>query len=220
VSCKRRRCSNDYITHKTQIQICRMSPFHTRLRQMHKYEAVILGFRKLRALRVTTCIFKTDSKVVVGQIEKDYSTKEPILMQYISVVRSLEKQFKGFTLQHIDRNKNEEADMLAKEQERGTLAIRRVFHMIDTPAVRTPEVLQITQDLDGCRIVNLRMTKDWQAPITLYLEGHYHPADQSKAKRLKHKSRDFNVIDRQLYKKGISQPLLKCVTEVEGIKLL
>jgi ribonuclease HI len=31
-----------------------------------EYEAVILGLRKLRALGVTTCIIKTDSKVVAG----------------------------------------------------------------------------------------------------------------------------------------------------------
>jgi hypothetical protein len=30
-------------------------------------------------------------------------------MQYLTVVRSLERQFKGFTLQHVDRNKNKEA---------------------------------------------------------------------------------------------------------------
>jgi hypothetical protein len=35
-----------------------------------EYEAVILGLRKLRALGVTTCIVKTDSKVVAGQVEK------------------------------------------------------------------------------------------------------------------------------------------------------
>jgi ribonuclease HI len=60
-----------------------------------EYEAVILGLRKLRALGVTTCIIKTDSKVVADQIEKDYSTKEPVLMQYLVTIRSLEKQFKG-----------------------------------------------------------------------------------------------------------------------------
>jgi hypothetical protein len=37
-----------------------------------EYEAVILGLRKLKALGVTTCIVKTDSKVVVGQVEKEY----------------------------------------------------------------------------------------------------------------------------------------------------
>jgi ribonuclease HI len=56
-----------------------------------EYEAVILGLRKLRALGVTTCIIKTDSKVIAGQIEKDYSAKEPVLMQYLTVVCSLEK---------------------------------------------------------------------------------------------------------------------------------
>jgi hypothetical protein len=56
-----------------------------------EYEAVILGLRKLRALGVTTCIIKTDSKVVAGQVEKDYTAKDPALMQYLTVVRSLER---------------------------------------------------------------------------------------------------------------------------------
>jgi ribonuclease HI len=63
---------------------------------------------------VTTCIIKTDSKVVTDQIEKQYLAKELVLMQYLAAVRSLEKQFKGFTLQHVERNKKEEADTLAK----------------------------------------------------------------------------------------------------------
>jgi ribonuclease HI len=63
-----------------------------------EYEAVILGLRKLRALGVTTCIIRTDSKVVASQVEKEYSAKDPALMQYLTAVRSLERQFKGFTL--------------------------------------------------------------------------------------------------------------------------
>jgi ribonuclease HI len=45
-----------------------------------EYEAVILGLRKMKALGVTTCIIKTDSKVIAGQIEKDYSAKDPALL--------------------------------------------------------------------------------------------------------------------------------------------
>jgi ribonuclease HI len=92
-----------------------------------EYEAVILGLRKLRALGVTTCIIKTDSKVVAGQIEKDYSDKESMLMQYLAAIRSLEKQFKGFTLQHIERNKNEEANTLAKAVAKGEALPSDVF---------------------------------------------------------------------------------------------
>jgi ribonuclease HI len=81
-----------------------------------EYEAVILGLRKLRALGVTTCIIKTDSKVVAGQVEKDYAAKDPTLMQYLTAVRSLERQFKGFTLQHVDPAKNEEPMRWPKQQ--------------------------------------------------------------------------------------------------------
>jgi ribonuclease HI len=67
-----------------------------------EYEAVNLGLRKLRALGVTTFFIKTDSKVVAGQVEKDYTAKDPALMQYLVAIRNLERQFKGFTLQHVD----------------------------------------------------------------------------------------------------------------------
>jgi ribonuclease HI len=125
-----------------------------------EYEAVILGLHKLRALGVTTCIVKTDSKIVADQIEKDCSAKELVLMQYLSVVRSLEKQFKGFTLQHIERNKNEEADMLAKAAAKGEPLPSDVFSHERCTSCKKPSSLQIIQDLDGRRIINLIMTKD------------------------------------------------------------
>jgi ribonuclease HI len=186
-----------------------------------EYEAVILGLRKLRALGVTTCIIKTDSKVVAGQVEKEYLAKDPALMQYLMAVRSLERQFKGFTLQHVDHARNEEADALAKAAARGkTLPSDVFYHVIGTPAVRNPEGLQVTNDVEGHRIVNLIMTEDWRAPITMFLQGYYHPSDVNEAKRLKHQSWDFALVGGQLYKKGINQPMLKCVTETEGIRIL
>jgi ribonuclease HI len=127
-----------------------------------EYEVVILGLRKLRALGVTTCKIKTDSKVVACQVEKEYSAKDPALMQYLTAVRSLERQFKGFTLQHVDRAKNEEADALAIAAARGEPLPSDVFyHVIGTPDVCSPEGLQITNDTEGHRIVNLIMTEDW-----------------------------------------------------------
>jgi hypothetical protein len=142
-------------------------------------------------------------------------------MQYLAAIRSLERQFKGFTLQHVDRAKNEEADALAKATARGESLPSDVFyHVIGTPAVRSTAGLQITNDSEDHRIVNLIMTEDWRAPITLFLQGYYHPTDINEAKRLKHRSWDFALIEGQLYKKGVSQPMLKCVTETEGVQIL
>jgi ribonuclease HI len=154
-----------------------------------EYEAVILGLRKLRALGVTTCIIKTDSKVVVGQVEKEYSAKDPALMQYLMAVRSLERQFKGLTLQHVDRAKNEEADALAKAAARSEALPSDVFyHVIGTPAIRSLEGLQITNDTEGNRIVNLIMTEDWrpQSPcscrdITIQATSMRPSASRTKA---------------------------------------
>jgi ribonuclease HI len=115
-----------------------------------EYKAIIWGLHKLRALGVTTCIIRIDSKVVASQIEKEYSEKEPMLMQYLTVVRSLEKQFKGFTLQHVDHNKNEEADALAKVAAKGeALPSNMFYHVIGTPSVHNPGGLQITHDVEG-----------------------------------------------------------------------
>ena len=91
------------------------------------------------------CIVRTDSKVVAGQVEKEYSAKDPALMQYLTVVHSLERQFKGFTLQHFDHAKNEEANALAKAAAKGEALPSDVFyHVIGTLAVHNPEGLQIT----------------------------------------------------------------------------
>jgi hypothetical protein len=83
--------------------------------------------------------------------------------------------------------RNEEADALAKAAAKGEALPSDVFyHVIGTLAVRNPEGLQITNDAEGHRIVNLIMTEDWWALIILYLQGHYHPSDINEAKRLKH----------------------------------
>jgi hypothetical protein len=55
---------------------------------------------------------------------------------------SLEKQFKGFTLQHKEISRNEEADMLAKAAARSNpLPSDVFFHTIGTPVVRNPKGL-------------------------------------------------------------------------------
>jgi ribonuclease HI len=79
-----------------------------------EYEAILLGLRKLRAIGVQRCILHTNSKVVAGQIEKECIARDATLEKYLALVRRMNKYFKCFTIEHIDRNKNIEADKLAK----------------------------------------------------------------------------------------------------------
>lgn len=68
-------------------------------------------------------------------------------------MRSLEKQFRGFMLQHIDMGKNEEVDALAKASARGDPLLSDVFYqIIEAPMVRQPD--------EGPRLINLIMIED------------------------------------------------------------
>jgi ribonuclease HI len=105
-----------------------------------EYEAVLLGLRKLGALGVKHCIIKTDSKVVVDQVEKQCATREPQLIKYLAEVRSMERHFCGFTLQHIEWSRNSEADELAKAAAQRTLLPPDVFsETLRQPSVNTCE---------------------------------------------------------------------------------
>jgi ribonuclease HI len=75
---------------------------------------MLLGLRKLRALGVRRCIVKSDSQVIEGHVEKEFTAKEPELIKYLAAVRRMEKHFAGLSFRHIPRSKNAEADELAK----------------------------------------------------------------------------------------------------------
>jgi ribonuclease HI len=75
-----------------------------------EYEAILLGLHKLRAIRIQTCTLRTDSKVITGQIEKECITRDPTLERYLALIRRMEWYFKGFTVEHIKKTKNVEAD--------------------------------------------------------------------------------------------------------------
>jgi ribonuclease HI len=50
----------------------------------------------------------------VGHVKKEFTAKEPELIKYLAAARRMEKHFAGFTLRHIPRSENTEADELAK----------------------------------------------------------------------------------------------------------
>jgi ribonuclease HI len=52
-----------------------------------KYEALLLGLHKLRAMGVYSCILKIDSKVIAGQIEKECIARVATLERYLHYKR-------------------------------------------------------------------------------------------------------------------------------------
>ena len=52
------------------------------------------------------------------------------------------------------------------------------------------------------------------------MEGKTTEEDEAKAARTQARARNYTIINGVLYKKGVVQPLLKCISQSEGIELL
>jgi ribonuclease HI len=95
-----------------------------------EYEALLLALRKIKALGQQSFIIKTDSKVIQEHIEKESEARNPVLMKYLEKVREMERHFKGYSVQHIPKDDNNEADKLAKAAARNQVMPPDVFFEI------------------------------------------------------------------------------------------
>jgi ribonuclease HI len=138
-----------------------------------EYEALLLALRKMKALGQQTFIIKTNSKVIQEHIEKESEVRNPVLMKYLEKVREMERHFKGYSVQHIPRDDNNEADKLAKAAARNQAMPPDVFFKI----IKKPSIKETKP-----KIMNIVETPDWRAEIMTYLRGHYEPQDELEEK--------------------------------------
>jgi ribonuclease HI len=176
-----------------------------------EYEVLLLALRKMKALGQQTFIIKTDSKVIHEHIEKESETRNPILMKYLEKVREMERHFKCYSLQHIPRDDNNEADKLAKAAAKNQAIPPDVFFEI----IKEPSIKETKP-----KIKNVVETPNWRAEIMAYLRGHYEPQDELEEKRLKQRAWGYAVVNGELYKSGVTEPWLRCITSEKGLELL
>lgn len=77
------------------------------------YEALIVGLHLATELEVTKLTCKTDSWLVVGQLNGEYEVRETFLQQYFHFVQNLLTKFDEVSFQHVRRENNTRADALS-----------------------------------------------------------------------------------------------------------
>jgi ribonuclease HI len=68
-----------------------------------KYEALLLGIRKLKTMGIRRAILKTYSQVISGHVDKSSKARDPKLEKYLDAVRRLEASVEGFSVKNIPR---------------------------------------------------------------------------------------------------------------------
>ncbi|MCX7957953.1 MAG: ribonuclease HI family protein [Deltaproteobacteria bacterium] len=78
-----------------------------------EYNALILALRECLKYKISDVSIYTDSELLERQIKKIYSVKSPSLSLLYKKASLLIAKFQNFSITHIPREKNSEADRLA-----------------------------------------------------------------------------------------------------------
>ena len=80
-----------------------------------EYTALITALKKALSLGVRYAEVKSDSELLVRQINGEYRVKKAELKPLYEQVKQLQGSLEGFTITHIPRTQNTEADALANK---------------------------------------------------------------------------------------------------------
>ncbi|XP_057719198.1 uncharacterized protein LOC130933587 [Arachis stenosperma] len=163
-----------------------------------EYEALIGGLTLAAEVGATRLEICSDSQVVTSQLNGSYQAKDSLLQKYLEKVKNLSQKFEEVTVHHVPRERNTRADLLSKltSTKPGEGNRSLIQGMTREPAV----TLHVS-----------RMGSSWLDPITSFLENGKLPGDEKDAAKLRREAAKYAVIQGQLFKKGLNQPLLKCL---------
>ncbi|XP_020240077.1 uncharacterized protein LOC109818937 [Cajanus cajan] len=147
-----------------------------------EYEALLAGLRLAKDLGISRIQCWSDSQVVIGQLKAD---------------------FEDVQVKHTPRELNVRADQLARlASSKKVSHLRSVIQQdLPKPSIAKPECLQVQPE-----------SPDWMTGIKGYLTAGILPDDPLEAKKMRITAARYTLIAGDLYKRGFSTPLLKCLT--------
>ena len=87
-----------------------------------EYRALLLGIERAQALGASELDLVGDSELIVRQVKGEYKVKDPTLRDLHAQVRAALGGFDRWSIRHVRREHNAEADRLVNEALDGTLA--------------------------------------------------------------------------------------------------
>ncbi|VFQ93701.1 unnamed protein product [Cuscuta campestris] len=186
-----------------------------------EYEALTGGLRLARALGIKRMKIRSDSSLVVGQVNGEMEVKEDRLARYGDLVRALLRELEEFRLTRIPRSENADADMLSKLTQACPEHVSKLakIKILDTPSTDRFEVAAIQPGQTSATGI-IGADDDWRYELMEYLETGQKPDDEERARKVVLRAPRFQVIDGHLYKRAIGGPLLRCLTNPEAERVI
>nr|KYP60222.1 Transposon Ty3-I Gag-Pol polyprotein [Cajanus cajan] len=167
-----------------------------------EYEALLTGLRLSRDIGAQRVSCNSDSKLMVEQLSGKYQAKDTLLQRYFHITSHQISSSDEFTIQHVPREQNTRADLLSKLASTKRPGQHRT---IIQETLHSPSL--------NDKVVNVSDNEDlgWMTGIWSYLKEGTLPEDKDEARKMRMRSAKFVIIRDELFKRGVSTPLLKCL---------
>ncbi|XP_016186036.1 uncharacterized protein LOC107627728 [Arachis ipaensis] len=175
-----------------------------------EYEALIAGLKLALNLQVQSLTVHCDSLLVVQQIKGEFQVKDLLLERYWLIAKDLISKFDKFIILHMHREKNIRADILSK------LATTRA-------STQTSTLSQLTLEKPSIKllsITNINHLHDWRTPFLEYINARVIPRNEPNPQHFRRKASLYTNIAGELYRRGFSHPLLKCLDKNEANEVM
>jgi len=172
-----------------------------------EYEALIVGLRLARDLGVKNLKVQTDSQLIAGQMNGDYQALESLLQRYYHVAKNLTLHFDEASIVHVPRIENHKADVLSKLASTKKIGQHRTLmqEVPYAPSWNLEDVFEIRNEGDN-----------WMTHILNFLIHYTLPENEAEARRVRRQAASYTVISRELFKRGFSILLLKCLDPTQA----
>ncbi|XP_070675628.1 uncharacterized protein [Malus domestica] len=108
-----------------------------------EYEALVLGLKLAKQLKISCLTVHSDSQLIVGQATEEYTTKNARMQAYQQLVKGLVNGFKYFELKQIPREMNEKVDQLAY----ATSAAQENLRVAEVEYLHSPSIEAVQSDV-------------------------------------------------------------------------
>ncbi|KAI5335078.1 hypothetical protein L3X38_025211 [Prunus dulcis] len=171
-----------------------------------EYEALLAGLRLAKEMDARQIQIFSNSQLVVHQVNQDFTAKDASMTAYLQHARHLLATFHAHSIRQVPRSENSHADALARLASALEQGTGRHIHIefLAQPSTQAPLICTIDH------------SPTWMDPILQFLQNQTLPANPAKARRVRHRSARYLVINGSLYKRGFSLPYLRCLTPEEG----
>ncbi|XP_020235082.1 uncharacterized protein LOC109814953 [Cajanus cajan] len=178
-----------------------------------EYEALLAGMTLAKEMGATSLPARSDSQLVTGQVAGTFQAKDPQLARYLEKVKVMSADFTMFSLNHVPREKNSQADLLSKlastKRPRATRSV--IQEVLSQPSINgsSAEVLAIEEEEES-----------WMTLYILYLTQGSLSEDKHEASLITRESTRFVILSRILYQREFSAPLLRCLTASQAQRVM